>query len=55
VLQIVISIALIESMHFQTWHEKAGNAPPLIDPTNNLTFPNLNNGVDPNPEQAAPG
>jgi hypothetical protein len=48
VLQIVISMAPIESMHFQTWHEKAGNAPPLTDPTNNLTFPNLNNGVDPN-------
>jgi hypothetical protein len=48
VLQIVISMAPIESMHFQTWHEKAGNAPPLIDPTNSLTFPNLNNGVDPN-------
>jgi hypothetical protein len=48
VLQIVISMAPIESMHFQTWHEKAGNAPPLIDPTNDLTFPNLNNGVDPN-------
>jgi len=48
VLQIVISMAPIESMHFQTWHEKAGNAPPLIDPTNNLTFPNLNNGIDPN-------
>jgi len=48
VLQIVISMAPIESMHFQSWHEKAGNAPPLTDPTNNLTFPNLNNGVDPN-------
>ena len=48
VLRIVISMAPIESMHFQTWHEKAGNAPPLIDPTNNLTFPNLNNGLDPN-------
>src|SRR6201993_424705 len=48
VLQIVISMAPIESMHFQTWHEKAGNAPPLTDPTNNLTFPNLNNGLDPN-------
>ena len=48
VLQIVISMAPIESMHFQTWHEKAGNAPPLVDPTNDLTFPNLNNGVDPN-------
>src|SRR5580700_10783152 len=48
VLRIVISMAPIESMHFQTWHEKAGNAPPLVDPTNNLTFPNLNDGVDPN-------
>ena len=48
VLRIVISMAPIESMHFQTWHEKAGNAPPLTDPTNNLTFPNLNSGVDPN-------
>ena len=48
VLQIVISMAPIESMHFQTWHEKAGNAPPLTDPTNNLTFPDLNNGLDPN-------
>ena len=46
-LQIVISMAPIESMHFQTWHEKAGNAPPLVDPTNDLTFPNLNNGFDP--------
>src|SRR5580693_1103379 len=48
VLQVVISMAPIESMHFQTWHEKAGNAPPLIDPTNDLTFPHLNNGLDPN-------
>jgi hypothetical protein len=29
-------------MHFQTWSDKAGNAPPLTDPTNGLTFPNLN-------------
>ena len=31
-----------ETMHFQTWSDKAGNAPPLTDPTNGLTFPNLN-------------
>ena len=31
-----------EAMHFQTWHDKAGNAPPLTDPTNGLEFPNLN-------------
>jgi hypothetical protein len=48
VLQIVISMAPIESMHFQTWHEKAGNAPPVTDPTNGLSFPDLNSGVDPN-------
>jgi hypothetical protein len=29
-------------MHFQTWHDKAGNAKPLTDPTNGLVFPNLN-------------
>ena len=29
-------------MHFQTWQDKAGNATPLTDPTNGLTFPDLN-------------
>jgi hypothetical protein len=29
-------------MHFQTWQDKAGNAPSLTDPTNGLVFPNLN-------------
>ena len=29
-------------MHFQTWSDKAGNAVPLTDPTNGLTFPDLN-------------
>jgi hypothetical protein len=29
-------------MHFQTWQDKAGNAPPLTDPTNGLVFPDLN-------------
>jgi hypothetical protein len=29
-------------MHFQTWQDKAGNAPPLTDPTNGLKFPDLN-------------
>ncbi len=32
--------------HFQTWQDKAGNAPNITD--GNLTFPNLNSGVDPN-------
>jgi len=48
VLRLLISMGPIESMHFQTWHEKAGQVRPLIDPTNGLTFPNLNSGVDPN-------
>jgi len=42
VLRILISIGPTESMHFQTWSDKAGNAPPLTDPTNGLTFPDLN-------------
>ena len=42
VLRICISMGPIESMHFQTWSEKAGFAPPLTDPTNGLTFPDLN-------------
>jgi hypothetical protein len=30
-------------MHFQTWSDKAGNAPPLTDPKDpSLVFPNLN-------------
>ena len=29
-------------MHFHTWQDKAGNAPPLTDPTNGLVFPDLN-------------
>jgi hypothetical protein len=42
VLRILISIGPTETMHFQTWHDKAGNAPPLTDPTNGLEFPDLN-------------
>src|SRR5262249_34267986 len=29
-------------MPFQTWPDKAGNAPALTDPTNGLVFPDLN-------------
>jgi hypothetical protein len=29
-------------MHFQTWHDKAGNAKVLTDPNNGLVFPDLN-------------
>jgi hypothetical protein len=41
-LRIVLSIGPTETMHFQTWQDKAGNAPPLTDPTNGLVFPDLN-------------
>ena len=48
VLRVLLSIGPTEAMHFQTWHDKAGNAvsdplAPLTDPKNpNLVFPNLN-------------
>jgi hypothetical protein len=42
VLRVVLSIGPTETMHFQTWNDKAGNAPPLKDPTNGLVFPDLN-------------
>src|SRR5438132_2626146 len=41
-LRVVPSIGPTEAMHFQTWSDKAGNAPPLTDPTNGLVFPDLN-------------
>lgn len=46
VLRILISIGPTETMHFQTWSDKAGNAPALtaVDPVTgvSVTFPNLN-------------
>jgi hypothetical protein len=46
VLRILISIGPTETMHFQTWADKAGNAPPLTatDPMTgvSVTFPDLN-------------
>ncbi len=52
VLRILLSIGPVETSHFQTWHDKAGNAVnltdsmgnpiSLTDPTNGLFFPNLN-------------
>jgi hypothetical protein len=42
VLRILLSIGPTETAHFQTWHDKAGNAPPLTDPSDpSLTFPDL--------------
>ncbi len=42
VLRILLSIGPTETAHFQTWQDKAGNAPALTDPTNGLVFPDLN-------------
>ena len=46
VLRILISIGPTETMHFQTWQDKAGNAPQVSahDPVNKntVTFPDLN-------------
>jgi hypothetical protein len=48
VLRILLSIGPTETAHFQTWHDKAGNAvneplAPLTDPKDStLVFPNLN-------------
>jgi hypothetical protein len=46
VLRILISIGPTETMHFQTWSDKAGNALPLTakDPVTgvSVTFPDLN-------------
>jgi hypothetical protein len=47
VLRILLSIGPTETMHFQVWHDKAGNAKPGTDPTNGLTFPDLNNDQPP--------
>ncbi|HYL14042.1 MAG TPA: hypothetical protein VEV41_13455 [Terriglobales bacterium] len=47
VLRILLSIGGTELAHFQTWHDKAGNAPQLtdvVDPVTGVkvTFPDLN-------------
>src|SRR5204863_7758589 len=42
VFPILLTTGPTETAHFQTWHDKAGNAPPLTDPTNGLVFPDLN-------------
>lgn len=46
VLRVLLSIGGSEIMHFQVWHDKAGNAPKLTD--GDLSFPDLNSGNDPN-------
>jgi len=46
VLRVLLSIGGSEIFHFQTWHDKAGNAVHLTD--GNLTFPVLDGSSDPN-------
>jgi hypothetical protein len=45
-LRILLSIGGTEICHFQTWHDKAGNAPPLTDidsvTGSEVVFPDLN-------------
>jgi len=47
VLRILLSIGPVETSHFQTWHDKAGNATPLtaVDPATgvSVTFTDLTN------------
>src|SRR6266852_5069303 len=53
VLRILLSIGGTEIMHFQTWHDKAGNAIPstanIIDPVTGFSvfFPDLTNAAVP--------
>src|SRR5882762_9918711 len=47
VLRIILSLGGTEIMHFQTWHDKAGNAVPLTDGA--LVFPDLTADI-PQPE-----
>jgi hypothetical protein len=49
--RIVVSIGGAEVAHFQTWHDKAGNSPPL-DTGDGLVFPDLSaiaNKIMPHP------
>ena len=55
VLRILLSIGPSETMHFQTWQDKAGNATPLTftDPVNGstATFVDLTQGLDESPDE----
>jgi hypothetical protein len=51
VLRILLSIGPSETMHFQTWHDKAGNA---FSPPNNVTFGGLNFNLSPSGEDLQP-
>jgi hypothetical protein len=51
VLRVLLSIGPSETMHFQVWHDKAGNAPQLTD--GDLSFPVLDGSNDPNDPNAS--
>ncbi len=50
VLRIVGSIGGTEIMHFQTWQDKAGNAPALKDNQGKVVFPDLPHAPDATPD-----
>src|SRR5215472_8192543 len=50
VLKIVGAIGGTEIMHFQTWQDKAGNAPELMDNHGNEVFPQLPIAPDATPD-----
>jgi hypothetical protein len=50
VLRILLSIGPTETAHFQTWHDKAGNAPAVTD--GDLLFTDLNSNPDADDFQA---
>ncbi len=50
VLKIVGAIGGTEIMHFQTWQDKAGNAPELMDNHGNEVFPQLPLAPDATPD-----
>lgn len=49
-LRIVASIGGTEIMHFQTWQDKAGNAPALTDGAGHVIFPDLPHAPDATPD-----
>lgn len=50
VLQIVGAIGGTEIMHFQTWQDKAGNAPMVTDGMGHVLFPQLPIAPEPTPD-----
>jgi hypothetical protein len=53
VLRILLSIGPTETMHFQTWSDKAGNITPVTDPVSKLEFPDFTLAKFQNEDQQA--